>query len=155
MGRPKGSKNKPKETPVPVIAEIVIPQYVPITAISLEEKRAIYNKVTDEGLKTCNYYGLDKWPEEAMAKRMNAILDAPDLEMAVLAKQKATDRLQIHLLSLWGKGAIWGPATFDNLESRAKKADSLATYLESIGNLEGADKQRERAERIRSECRPM
>jgi hypothetical protein len=152
MGRPKGSKNKPKAISVPVtVIEPVIPVYIPITAISLDEKKKIASNIKAEGIKTCNYYGLNEWPEEAMSKRINNILDAPDLETAIEASRRAVDRLQIHLLSLWGKGLIFGPTTPEALENRAKKAESLAKYLESIGNVDAAEKQRDRAERIREE----
>lgn len=167
MGRPKGSKNKPKtktktqetlehvrELPPLTTGILAVPAeppaYVPLTAITAEAKAELAKQVRAECEALMPKYGLQAWPDEIMMPRMAAILNAVDAETAGKAVKRALDRMQTHLWALWAAGRISGPVNKLNVEVKAKKAESLARYLESIGQDEQAAKQWERAEKIRN-----
>ncbi len=160
MGRPKGSKNKAtkaKDKPVKAPeAAIEAPKsvYVPLTPVAMGEKEKYVQRLRTDGLELCKYHGMAEWPDDIMAGFVLSILNAPDKETTERAFAKATDRLQVHLWAQWAVGKITGPITALNVEVRAQKAESLAKYLDSMGDTEGADKQYQRAERIRDSLEP-
>jgi hypothetical protein len=55
--------------------------------------------------------------------------------------RKALDSAQISALSQWSTGKATGPATPENLEKRAAKAESMGKWLKDQGKHEQAEKQ--------------
>ncbi len=156
MGRPKGSKNKSKEAvkPATVVAEPApLDAYVPLTPITAKAKQAMITKAKAQCEESMALYGMKKFPDEIMQPYFYRILNAPDKELALKAQERAVDRFQIHLWSQWAEGKIVGRVTEQNVERRAKQAESLAKYLESLGQYAAAETQIKRAEEIRNKVK--
>jgi hypothetical protein len=58
--------------------------------------------------------------------------------------------MEMHCLAAWARGRAPGPPTRENLERRARNAESLASMLESKDQPIAAAKQRARAAELRS-----
>lgn len=81
--------------------------------------------------------------------RAEAILTAPDLPTASRLAQRAKEAGLVAFLAAWANNKIPGRITALNVEQRIKKIESLANHLENLGDHEGAQRQRERADRVR------
>ena len=107
-------------------------------------------------LSTAEHYGL---PEEDIPDRyhqqLSDILKATDYEEARISASKVWDKFFICVLSMWAKKEIPGPKTPENLEKRARQAESLAKMLVNKGNDEAAQKQFKKAEAFRKEAAAM
>lgn len=97
-------------------------------------------------------YGWDD-PEQPpnVTKRLQAVLDAPSMPMAREALQKAKQTMQVMILGAWARGRIQGPTTEQSVERRIKRAESLASMLERKGQAEAAQRQWERAAKLREQ----
>jgi hypothetical protein len=78
--------------------------------------------------------------------KFQAILGAPDSATALDLVKKAQDAALLSVLAAWAAGRIDGPTNERTLEKRIKRAESLANMLDRKGQLDAADRQRERAD---------
>lgn len=147
-------KIKPYVPPPP---EPVKP-YVPQTKISAESKKLMLQEAVGYWDAQSKYYGWTEAVPPNVAKRLAGITAAVDLETAQKASEKAKGAIQSALLAAWAGKKIPGPDLPENWEGKAKKAESLAKWLDSIDNLTGAKQQyrkaeeyRERADKLRKE----
>lgn len=88
-------------------------------------------------------------PDRLLIKAQ-AIFGAEDLSIAHNIAKRAQASGLVLYLSAWANKRIPGKITEHNAEQRAKKADSLADHLASIGQHDAAQGQRDRASRIRA-----
>jgi hypothetical protein len=89
----------------------------------------------------------DLIPERIQEFLRSNVYLADSVETARTISLKALDKLETHLLTLWGK-KINGPRSSRNIQSRANKAKKWAIRLEKLGKPVEANKQRERASAI-------
>lgn len=107
-------------------------------------------------LATAEYYGLpEEEIEDRIWRKLGLVESATTAEEAAELAKKAWDSLFVHVLVLWGKKKIRGPATEENFEKKAKQADGLADFQERKGNDEAAKKQRQRAAGLRKEAEAL
>lgn len=92
--------------------------------------KRLYKKVYAECLVTMLHYG---GTEEHLQERLptiSRILTAQSPEEADLLCRKALGSIEMYIFSLWSKRKIPGPNTPLSIEIKAKKAESLAKYLD-------------------------
>lgn len=91
--------------------------------------------------------------EERHKLKAKLILTAPDLSTAQEMSKKAVEslRMSCSVLAYYLK-RIPGPKTPESLEKKAKQAENLAKFQESLGKDEAATKQKVRAESLRAEA---
>jgi hypothetical protein len=146
----KLKKTKPaseQKAPIPVVQ--APPPYTPKTAISRDALKSLYRGVDDYWDEICEHYGYEDEKPENLVRKMQAILGAVDAETAHAAEKKARDCALIMVLGAWAKGKIPGPTTERSVEQRVKRAESLAQMLEKKGQQEAADRQWDRASKLR------
>lgn len=95
------------------------------------------------------YYGVDEIPERVVLKLDKVIVEKDD-EKARGFAHHAWKCMEMHCLAAWARGKAPGPPTRENLERRAKRAESLVSMLESKDQPIAAEKQRRRAAELRS-----
>jgi hypothetical protein len=91
----------------------------------------------------------DQVLETRHLEKLDAILDAVDLKDAERLSVRAFDSVHMTLLSLWATKRIQGPATSANFEAKAKKAEGFVKLNEKKGNIEAAERQRQRVTEFR------
>lgn len=84
-------------------------------------------------------------------EKFDAVLDAPDRAEAERLAKKCESSVIVHLIHQWQIRKIPGPRTLSVLDKQAKKAESLAKSLKKKGEYEQAEKQQQRAARLRAE----
>lgn len=92
--------------------------------------------------------------EQYLASKRDAVKSARTPEKLALALAKAKDAALSSALYLWARGEARGPNTPDNLLRIAKKAESLAQFLDKRGDEDAADRQRARAAGLRASIAP-
>lgn len=80
--------------------------------------------------------------------KAQAVMSAQTVVEAHRISLRVIDSFQVHLLASWACKRIPGPARTD--PQRADEAEKLAVFLDDKGDRDGAQKQRERARRLRS-----
>jgi hypothetical protein len=83
--------------------------------------------------------------------RLDRILDSDDLTVAEDLAKRGRMAVFFSLLRQWGQGKIT-PNTVDALEKRAKSAESFAKWREKEGDLEAAERQRQRAADLQAQA---
>jgi hypothetical protein len=115
--------------------------------------KALMASTKQQMLEKAAYYGL---PAESLEDRhwnkLKEVLLATDETDAHRRAAGAVDKVFITCLSAMSKGKIDGPTTPANLDKRADKADSLATFQEKLGHFDSAKKYSKRAELLRKEA---
>lgn len=110
----------------------------------------LHRQTQQEVLKLAEHYGMD--PETIRPivwERIDSILQAKDTSDALGIAKNLKNGFLTTCLAQWAKGNIRGPATPENLEKKAKKAENLSEMLEKKGNEKGAEQQKKRAEKLR------
>jgi hypothetical protein len=96
------------------------------------------------------YYGLDEVPERILLKLDKVVTEKDDAKARDLAR-RAWKSMEICCLAAWARGRTPGPPTRENIERRARNAESLAKMLEAKDQPSAAVKQRQRAADLRSQ----
>jgi hypothetical protein len=137
------------------------PEPVERTVVDAEVAKKLIAETRGKLKAMAEYYAVDEDEDEVRTGEMALIPEriqehlrkvffAKDLAEAQVMCRRALEREHIHLMKLWGDGRISGPATADNIDSRAKKAESLAKWMDKQGKPEAAQKYRDRALLIRA-----
>lgn len=87
-------------------------------------------------------------PDRLRFKAQAILAAETDVAMQAAAK-KARDSALTFYLSAWAQKRIPGKITEQNVDQKAKKAESLADHLDSLGQHDQAERQRERAQKLR------
>lgn len=119
-----------------------------------DDLQAVYaTTVADVEQMRLDYQG--NQVEDRHQDKLRAILSAPSLEAAQVAAKRARDSVLTWYLSEWSKGKIPGRVTVHSLERDANAAEGLAKMLDTKGDPEAADRQRQRARELRLSARAM
>jgi hypothetical protein len=106
--------------------------YVPRTPVSGRYKKDLTKTLESYWKDQCDYYGADDYEKPVhVEKRIQAVIGAVDLETADQAATKAKSVIEMHLLARWAAHRIPGPESYEACVKIAKKAESLAKFLES------------------------
>jgi hypothetical protein len=100
--------------------------------------------------RDCAYYGVDEIPERVILK-LDKVLGEKDDTKAREFAHRAWKSMEMFCLAAWARGRAPGPPTRENIERRARNAESLAKMLEAKDQPIAAAKQRQRAVGLRSQ----
>lgn len=119
---------------VPVPAPVVV-EPADLTIIDVERATAILQETRARCVQMAVYYAPDaENPQELVPERVQEFLrhriyTARDESDARQVQRQALEKMHIHLLALWGRKAIAGPNTAQNLAKRAKKTMDYADKM--------------------------
>jgi hypothetical protein len=134
------------------------PPVVEQTVIDPETAKALVQRVREKFDEMVEYYAPGKVDKrgkpvevpERIHDFLRTAFHARDLPAAQYIAKRSIDKLFMYVLSLWTDKVITGPNTVENIEGRAKDAESWAKRLTKEGRTDEAILQTERARLIRA-----
>jgi len=113
------------------------------------DAKAIYKRTLERLEELRVEYKGTEVPDRIILKA-EKVLAAASAADALELGEKAYQSMFVNLLYLWGQGKIEGKPSAVEIEKKARGAENLANMLESKGLEKQAEKQRLRAEKLRS-----
>ena len=157
MGRPKGSKNKPKGKPVEAVKapEALVKAVESIPAPAPMETGTAHPEVvkatTEAILAIAREYGAPEVVPDHVARAINSISLAVTREEVIQLRARAERKMLVHTLGQWANGKIPGKESEQSIQKKVQQALSLAKMFEDKGESDKARAQEERAQKIRTD----
>lgn len=127
-------------------AQTTSPQVHQVTPV-LDDMRQSWGEIVDALKDMAAYYGYEGDIPEHVLLSLGNEGNLPE----TMLRTKVLKKMHIHLLAKWARGEIPGPATRENLDARAKRAEEAAKNMEKMKQVKAAEKQREKAAALRAQ----
>lgn len=118
-------------------------------------KKSLYEAVGKEIERVVEHYAVKsgRLGDHIYAKQERLLASVTEEEARNLFRKLMERSISANAIYLWAMKQAGGPPERRSSEDAARKAENLARLLESKGDVDGAESQRERARRIRHEVR--